>query len=219
MLVHVSMEPHELTKLRASDNDRQRIADVLGGAYADGRLSAEEHSERLDKVWAAKTLGELEPLIVDLGRPELAQQPVRRPNQTWQTALAVLSDPNAATGERSWALMSENTREGEWMVQPKHSIFTLMGGAKWDLRNAVFTSMTIEINIAAIMGGVELWLPAGVRFVDQTTHVMGSTTQKGLATPDPRAPTVIVKGFTCMGSLDVYGPNYRTFGQKLGIAK
>jgi hypothetical protein len=214
------MESHELAKLRASDNDRSRIADVLNNSYADGRLTAEEHSERLDKVWAAKTLGELEPLIVDLGRPELVQQQsAQQPGQAWQFALPMLTDLSAATGERSWVVMSENNREGEWMVQPKHSVFALMGGVKWDLREAIFTSMTIEINIATVMGSVELWLPAGVGFIDQTTHIMGGTTQKGITPPDPSAPTVIVRGFTCMGSLEVYGSGHRTFKQRIGIAK
>ncbi|MDR0435335.1 MAG: DUF1707 domain-containing protein [Propionibacteriaceae bacterium] len=217
--MQVSMEPHELAKLRASDNDRQRIADVLNGAYADGRLSAEEHSERLDKVWGSKTLGELEPLIVDLGRPELARQQSQQPNQTWHTALPMLADLDTATGERTWAVMSQNNRDGEWMVQPRHTVLTLMGNVKWDLREAVFTAMTIELNISVVMGSVELWLPAGVTFVDQTTHIMGGTTQKGLAATDPNAPTVIVKGFTCMGAMVVYGAEYRTLGQRLGISR
>ncbi|MDR2620428.1 MAG: DUF1707 domain-containing protein [Propionibacteriaceae bacterium] len=215
-------EPHELAKLRASDNDRQRIADVIGDAYADGRLTIAEHSERLEKVWASKTLGELEPLIADLGRPvspTQPQQPTQSAVQTWQTALPILADLDTATGERTLVVMSENNREGEWMVQPKHTVFALMGSAKWDLREAVFTSMTIELNISAVMGSVELWLPAGVGFIDKTTHIMGATNQKGMAPADPRAPVVIVKGFTCMGSLEVYGPNHRTLSQKLGIAK
>ena len=52
--------------LRASDADRERVAEALREAYAEGRLTAEEHSERVDSVYAAKTLGELVPLTVDL---------------------------------------------------------------------------------------------------------------------------------------------------------
>ena len=49
--------------VRASDADRDRIADILREALAEGRLDAEEHSERIDTLYSAKTLGELEPLV------------------------------------------------------------------------------------------------------------------------------------------------------------
>ena len=52
--------------IRASDADRDRIADILRDALAEGRLDAEEHSERIDAVYRAKTVGELEPLVRDL---------------------------------------------------------------------------------------------------------------------------------------------------------
>ncbi|MGY4903527.1 DUF1707 SHOCT-like domain-containing protein, partial [Streptomyces sp. 900116325] len=34
--------------IRASDADRDRIADILREAMAEGRLTAEEHAERVD---------------------------------------------------------------------------------------------------------------------------------------------------------------------------
>jgi len=52
--------------LRASDADRDRVADILREALAEGRLDAAEHSERLDRLRTAKTHGQLEPLIRDL---------------------------------------------------------------------------------------------------------------------------------------------------------
>ncbi|MCK2143397.1 DUF1707 domain-containing protein, partial [Streptomyces sp. WAC00276] len=58
--------PTAEAELRASDADRDRIADLLRDALAEGRLTAEEHSERIDGVYAARTLGELEPLVRDL---------------------------------------------------------------------------------------------------------------------------------------------------------
>jgi len=52
--------------IRASDQDRDRIANVLREHHAVGRLDADEFSERLDKVFSAKTMGELEALTADL---------------------------------------------------------------------------------------------------------------------------------------------------------
>lgn len=52
--------------LRASDADRDLIRGVLATAYADGRLDRTEFDERSEAVAAARTLGELPPVISDL---------------------------------------------------------------------------------------------------------------------------------------------------------
>jgi hypothetical protein len=52
--------------LRASDADRDQIAERLRHATAEGRLLAEELEERLEAVFAARTYGELDALVVDL---------------------------------------------------------------------------------------------------------------------------------------------------------
>jgi hypothetical protein len=52
--------------LRMSDAEREQAAAELGEHYAEGRLTAEEHSERLDRIWAARTRAELAPVFSDL---------------------------------------------------------------------------------------------------------------------------------------------------------
>ncbi|WP_063049258.1 DUF1707 domain-containing protein [Nocardia arthritidis] len=52
--------------VRASDADREKIVDRLRQAMNEGRLSLPEFDERLQQVYAAKTYGELTPLLSDL---------------------------------------------------------------------------------------------------------------------------------------------------------
>ncbi|MGH3490274.1 MAG: DUF1707 and DUF4190 domain-containing protein [Actinopolymorphaceae bacterium] len=52
--------------MRASHADRERTADVLKAAYAEGRLDDTEHRRRLDLVLRARTYGELQRLVGDL---------------------------------------------------------------------------------------------------------------------------------------------------------
>jgi hypothetical protein len=52
--------------MRASDNDREKIAGRLRDAHAEGRLSINEFQDRLDALYAATTYGELEPLVRDI---------------------------------------------------------------------------------------------------------------------------------------------------------
>lgn len=52
--------------LRIGDAERERAAADLGEHFAQGRLSADEHAERLEQVWVAKTQAQLVPLFRDL---------------------------------------------------------------------------------------------------------------------------------------------------------
>ena len=52
--------------LRASDADREATADRLRQHHTDGRIDQEEFQERLDRCFAAKTVGELAELTRDL---------------------------------------------------------------------------------------------------------------------------------------------------------
>lgn len=67
--------------LRIGDAERERAAAELGEHYAAGRLDAEEHSERLEQVWRARTQADLRPVFRDLpGRygPAAAARPAPR---------------------------------------------------------------------------------------------------------------------------------------------
>jgi hypothetical protein len=55
--------------LRASDEDRERIADRLRKSHAEGRLDLAEFQQRLESCYEAKTFGELSALVRDLPRP------------------------------------------------------------------------------------------------------------------------------------------------------
>jgi hypothetical protein len=63
-------------RIRASDADRDRAAEALREHHATGRLSVEEFQDRLDRVYAAKTLGELDELMADLPAIDLYQLPI-----------------------------------------------------------------------------------------------------------------------------------------------
>jgi hypothetical protein len=52
--------------LRIGDAEREQAAAELAEHYAQGRLTHEEHGERLDRIWAARTRGDLLPVFADL---------------------------------------------------------------------------------------------------------------------------------------------------------
>src|SRR5437763_11256818 len=76
--------------LRASDADRERIAEQLRHATAEGRLLAEELEERLEATFGARTYGELDAVVADL--PGAAVHRRERPARaTWLRPLPILA--------------------------------------------------------------------------------------------------------------------------------
>jgi hypothetical protein len=89
--------------LRASHEDRDRVAEVLRVAAGDGRLSAEELDERLEEALTARTYGELAAAIRDL------------PAATGFVAGAPAPAPKELA--RIDCHDSTATRDGRWLVR------------------------------------------------------------------------------------------------------
>jgi hypothetical protein len=66
-------------KLRASDLDRHRTVDFLRQHAGEGRLTTDELEDRIEQAYAAKTLGELAVLTVDLPEDPRAAFGLRHP--------------------------------------------------------------------------------------------------------------------------------------------
>ena len=63
-------------EMRASDADRDAAAGLLNAAFAEGRLTAEEHGQRLEAAYATRTWQQLHQLTADLPAPPGAAEPV-----------------------------------------------------------------------------------------------------------------------------------------------
>jgi Flp pilus assembly protein TadB len=72
-------------RLRIADADRETAARELGEHFALGRISADEHAERLEQIWSARTAADLAPAFRDLPRAEAAR-PTRVVGSTGDTA-------------------------------------------------------------------------------------------------------------------------------------
>ncbi|MBV8429593.1 MAG: DUF1707 domain-containing protein [Solirubrobacterales bacterium] len=66
------------SSLRASDADREYIAERLRHAAGEGRLLAEELEHRLEAAFGARTYGELNAVVADLPRDTGSSGPARR---------------------------------------------------------------------------------------------------------------------------------------------
>jgi hypothetical protein len=65
--------------LKASDADRDRVADRLRQAATEGRLLTDELEQRLESAFSARTYAQLEALIADLPGKPLLRRARRHP--------------------------------------------------------------------------------------------------------------------------------------------
>ena len=76
--------------LRASDADRERIAERLRKAHAEGRIDTDEFQDRLECCYEAKTFGQLDALVRDLPRQdELEKRRSLYPSLPWRLGTLV----------------------------------------------------------------------------------------------------------------------------------
>lgn len=83
-------EPRRLPReARIGDRERESATSILNEHYAAGRLDTEEHAERLDAIWTARTLADLDLVFWDLPRTAVATPPPPPPRRTtsWRTPL------------------------------------------------------------------------------------------------------------------------------------
>lgn len=186
------VEPH--AGIRASDADRDRIADILREALALGRLDAEEHSERIDAVYRAKTMGELEPLVKDLPATPTTARPA--------SAHTYGPDDETEPAETAVAIFSSSTRRGRWRVGRRTNAFALFGTIEIDLTEAIFAQRTTVINATAIFGSVEVRVPENISLRGGGTGIFGNFEVSTLEGTDADAPIVVVNGYSVFGSIE-----------------
>jgi hypothetical protein len=185
---------------RASDTDRDQVAEVLNTAYAEGRLTLDEHQERTQAALEAKTFDDLTDLTADL--VPLQSLPVHAPADR---QLVVRDGANPDSDKMS-TVMSTVKREGSWRIRAHSVVNNLMGDIKLDLTQASFDAPVVELTGTQLMGSLLLRVPPGVTIVNEVTNVMGETSIKDIGEPDPSMPTIVLKGTNIMSDIKVRGP-------------
>ncbi|RVX44696.1 cell wall-active antibiotic response 4TMS protein YvqF [Nonomuraea polychroma] len=175
--------PHEL---RASDADRERIAQVLQDAHADGRLTLEELEERLGVLYAARTLGELAQLTGDLLPAD--QQPLN------------------LDGRPVSAIFKQEQRGGRWVVPAELTVTAMFGTTKLDLRDAILQNRRIIINATLVFGGLEIHVPEDLEVI---RVAKGKTVRLNKQPTEPGAPVVEVRTTNFAGDVKVKEPPRR----------
>jgi hypothetical protein len=185
--------------LRASDADRERIANVLRDAAGDGRLTMAELDERLDAVYAAKTYAELEPITHDL--------PATGSEYVPAVPAGNAPDParfgSQATSAGAVAILGGFSRKGNWVVPKTFNAFMLLGGGEIDMRDARFEDREVSIHIVAILGGCEVIVPEDATVRVTGVGILGAFEHSDSGGGTADGPVITIDGLALLGGVDV----------------
>ena len=172
-------------ELRVSDRERDEVVRTLRNAAADGRLTLEEFSERVESTYASRTRGELERVTSDLPAPAIRS----RKKPKWLTL----------------SIFGGADRKGRWRVARRSFVLTLFGGADLDLRQAELDAPAVTVFSLCLFGGTDFYVPEGVEVDLRGFALFGGNDEHGVeGNLAPAAPLVRVYAFTLFGGFDVW---------------
>ncbi|GAB2866746.1 DUF1707 domain-containing protein [Streptomyces deserti] len=193
------MDLQKHTELRASDADRDRVADILREAIAEGRLTADEHAERVEGVLNAKTVGELDVFIRDLPvahRQRIAPAHAPAPYRPTAGAIPVYPDDNVV------AVFSAAVRKGRRRTGRRIHAYAIFGSVEIDLSEALFDHQQVVVKAVSVFGNVEVRVPENVSLRGMGGGVLGNFEVDTLDSADAEAPVVYVDGWAVLGNVE-----------------
>lgn len=180
--------------------ERERIVRLLCDQFAADNLTVDEFESRLDAAYAAPTQDDLDVLVRNL--PVLAEG-----RELSELTAAVPRVPAEAVRARGFqiAVLGGSDRKGAWT--PPRELYTIavMGGAGLDFREAIMPPGVTEVNVLALMGGIEIIVPPGLGVETHGIGLLGGfdALDQAPAETDREAPRLVIRGVACMGGVEV----------------
>jgi hypothetical protein len=214
-------DPSDISRLRISDADRDRAASFLGNALAEGRLTAQEHSDRLDVIYAAKTQADIEPAVNDL--PGAAAALASRDGAVaWAPPAGSPATEQAFTGQpaKMVAVLSGIQRKGAWRVPREINAVNVVGGTELDLREAILPAREIRIRAICILGGMEITVPPEMHVIDNGWALLGGREipPESTESASPDAPVLRLTGVSILGGIEVRRKRRKDDGSRRGLS-
>ncbi len=146
--------------LRVSHEDRDQVAEVLRVAAGDGRLTADELDERLEKALTARTYDDLAVLVSDLPAAGTALAPL--PGAVAAALPGAVAAAPAKELVKIHVSSGHSQRVGRWTVPARLDLKVTSGHIKLDFTQAVLTQPTLHIDAQVRSGHIVLLTRPGI---------------------------------------------------------
>lgn len=182
--------------MRASDVDRERVAEILRDAAGDGRITLEELDERLDSTYKARTYAELAPITEDLPVPDSGGPVVPAHSTVPAHTAGEVLELKAKAGTI--------TRRGNWRVPARVVVVNPYGETRLNFREATLVSKVTEIDLTTSWGEAKLVLPEGATAeINVDTSWFGTVDSRVAEVRSAPGPHFRITGSVKGGSLKV----------------
>lgn len=191
-------------RLRASDEERDYVLQLLQQAHAAGRLDVDELGQRQDAALVAKYSDEFVDLLDDLpeGREVVeVLRPAASPRKWGGRGAAQTPAPQGAQTE-SLSILSGKEIKVVPGVTRFHTM-AFMGGDTIDFSDAMGPGVVMIVESQNVMGGSTLKVPPGVNVVDESQNILGGHSVKKKARGDGSNGTLVLRGFNLMGGNEI----------------
>jgi hypothetical protein len=192
-------------------NARERKIDELSRHFANDDLSLEDLERRIEHVYKAASLAELDSITADLVPMAAAHPAPRSPRER----LAAAAPPSAPVElgyevgrSRLLSIMSTTRRVGRWAAPRELDVLAIMSDTRIDLTNAVLPiGGVVDIDVSAVMASMQIFVPPGMRVVNQVHSIMSDVRsdadEVGIPGTSSSMPVVRLRGIVFMGNVRV----------------
>ena len=193
--------PADRALVRRAQETRERVIARLSDQFAQDTLDVDEFERRVTVAQTSDNPADIEALLADLPDPGGAPAPT--------TAIVPTVVQPLVAQEReldtAYAIFGGIDRRGTWNVPRRMRIVAIFGGANLDLREARFPPGVIDIEVTAVMGGINIVVPPGLAVQMHGSAIMGgfADVSRSPAHPDPDAPLLRIHGLTMMGGVNI----------------
>jgi len=197
-----SPTPTDRALVRRAQETRERVIARLSDHFAHDALDVEEFERRVTVAQTADNPADIEALLNDLG--DLPDGPVAATKAVVATVVTALA-PADQEREAAYAIFGGIDRGGTWTVPRRMRIVAVFGGANLDMREARFPPGVVDIDVTAVMGGINIVVPPGLAVQMHGSAIMGGFAEVNRVPghPDPDAPLLRVHGLTMMGGVNI----------------
>jgi hypothetical protein len=186
------------TNLAALRSAREKAIAQLSDAFAHDVIEVEEFERRVTLAHRGNSVSEVEQTVSDLTSAASSTALV--------PATAYLPEgPNARERDGVLALFGGVERRGAWALPRYLKASAVFGGIVLDFRDASLSPGVTEVQVLALLGGVQIIVPPGLAVEVAGAAIMGGFghIERIPERLDPEVPVLRVRGVAIMGGVAV----------------
>ena len=185
----------------------------LSQHFANDDLSLEDLEQRIERVYKAGSLAELDSITADLRlAPATSPTGSGQPSTARERLVAAAAARSAVADypvehSRMLAIMSSTRRVGRWAAPRGLDVLAIMSDTHLDLTQALLPAGgVVDLRLNAVMASFRIVVPPGMRVVNQMHSIMSEVRSDAdeVALPgSASAPIVRLSGMAFMSNLRV----------------